>query len=246
MIKLSGVLSEARVSDPTQPLWNTYRIHAVDLDMNGYTVSILPSSQVLGSLISKTLDLKKRGGVIPTTNTSNDGYMYRYILKLSDEYANDPKAIKAKFTVNALSSAPMTKSSAETLKRTTAKSDINSFKNKGASTAAKSTPTPTSFLAPGKTKVKTLRSLATELYTDENLQYYADDDTIMYDPYAYKMLMASDLPDSLKADLQSVNSDKTNTIDPLTGETIPFDNRILPPTSKIYKTLYTFKDAFKP
>ena len=245
MIKLLQVLSEARVSDPKESLWNTYRIHAVDLDMNGYTVSILPPSQVLGSVISKVLDLKKRGGVVPTTNMSNDGYMYRYILKLSDELVNDPKAIKAKFTVEALSVDLMPKAQAEQLKRTTAKADINSFKNKGASTASKTTPTSTPVM-PGKTKTKTLRNLATELYTDENLQYYADDDTIMYDPYAYTMLMASDLPDSLKADLKLVNTDKANTIDPMTGETIPFGNRIIPPTSKIYKTLYTFKDAFKP
>ena len=245
MIKLSKVLSEARVSDPKEPLWNTYRIHAVDLDMNGYTVSILPQSQVLGSVISKVLDLKKRGGVVPTTNTSNDGYMYRYILKLSDELANDPKAIKAKFTVETLSPDLMPKAQAEQLKRTTAKSDINSFKNKGASTSSKTAPASTPVM-PGKTKTKTLRSLATELYTDENLQYYEEDGTIMYDPYAYKMLMASDLPDSLKADLRSINTDMSTTIDPMTGETIPYGNRIIPPTSKIYKTLFTFKDAFKP
>jgi hypothetical protein len=245
MIKLSQVLSEARVSDPKEPLWNTYRIHAVDLDMNGYTVSILPQSQVLGSVISKVLDLKKRGGVVPTTNTSNDGYMYRYILKLSDELANNPKAIKAKFTVEALSPDLMPKAQAEQLKRTTAKADINSFKNKGASTSSKAAPTSTPVM-PGKTKTKTLRSLATELYTDENLQYYEEDGTIMFDPYAYKTLMASDLPDSLKDDLKSINTDKANTIDPMTGETIPYGNKIIPPTSKIYKTLFTFKDTFKP
>jgi hypothetical protein len=58
--------------------------------------------------------------------------------------------------------------------------------------------------------------------------------------------MASDLPDSLKADLKLVNTDKANTIDPMTGETIPYGNKIIPPTSKIYKTLFTFKDIFKP
>jgi hypothetical protein len=68
----------------------------------------------------------------------------------------------------------------------------------------------------------------------------------MYDPYAYSMLMASDLPDSLKADLRSINTDTSTTIDPMTGETIPYGNRIIPPTSKIYKTLFTFKDSFKP
>ena len=94
------MLPEAvRVSNPKDPLWNTYRIHANDLDMNGYTVSILPESQVLGSLISKIIDLKKRGKVIPTTDITDDGYMYRYILKLSDELSNDNQAIQKLFTV---------------------------------------------------------------------------------------------------------------------------------------------------
>ena len=69
------MLPEAvRVSNPKDPLWNTYRIHANDLDMNGYTVGILPISQVLGSLIAKVINLKKRGEVIPTTNTTNACY----------------------------------------------------------------------------------------------------------------------------------------------------------------------------
>ena len=217
------LLEAIRVSNPEDPLWNTYRIHANDLDMNGYTVGILPISQVLGSLISKVIDLKKRGKVIPTTNTTDEGYMYRYILKLSDELANNNQEIK----------------------RDTAKADINSFKNKGASTAAKST-SQSAPIMPGKVKVKDLRSLATELFSDENLQFYEEDGTIMFDQYAFQSLMASSLPDSLKADFDLVNRDKNNTKDPLTGEKIPYGNKIIPPTSKIYKTLFTFKDAFKP
>ena len=246
MITLSSLLPEAaRVSNPKDPLWNTYRIHANDLDMNGYTVGILPQSQVLGSLISKVIDLKKRGKVIPTTDITDDGYMYRYILKLSDELANDNQAIQKLFTVTKLTPNPVPKAEAEQLKRSTAKADINSFKNKGASTAAKST-SQSAPVMPGKVKVKDLRSLANELFSDDNLQYYEEDGTIMFSPYAFQSLMASGLPDSLKADFDSVNRDKNNTKDPLTGEKIPYGNKIIPPTSKIYKTLFTFKDAFKP
>ena len=98
MITLSSMLPEAvRVSNPKDPLWNVYRIHANDLDMNGYTISILPISQVLGSLIAKVIDLKKRGEVVPTTDTTNDGYMYRYILKLSDDLANNNQEIQKVF-----------------------------------------------------------------------------------------------------------------------------------------------------
>jgi hypothetical protein len=245
MIKLSSLLLEAPKSDPKNPLWNTYLVHANDLDMNGYTVSILPQSQVLGSLISKIIDLKKRGKVVPTTNTTNDGYMYRYILKLSDELANDNKAIQELFTVTKLTPNPVPKAEAEKIKRDTAKADINSFKNKGSSTSAKSTPQVNPVI-PGKVKVKDLRSLATELFSNDNLQYYEEDGTIMYSPYAFQSLMASGLPDSIKADFAEVNNDKKNTKDPLTGEKIPYGNRVIPPTSKIYKTLFTFKDAFKP
>jgi len=239
------LLEAVRVSNPKDPLWNTYRIHANDLDMNGYTVSILPQSQVLGSLISKIIDLKKRGEVVPTTDTSNDSYMYRYILKLSDESANNNQAIQKLFTVTKLTPSPVPKAEAEKIKRDTAKADINSFKNKGASTAAKST-SQSAPTMPGKVKVKDLRSLATELFSDENLQFYEEDGTIMFDQYAFQLLMASSLPDSLKADFDLVNRDKNNTKDPLTGEKIPYGNKIIPPTSKIYKTLFTFKDAFKP
>jgi len=246
MITLSSLLPEAaRVSNPKDPLWNTYRVHANDLDMNGYTVNILPESQVLGSLISKIIDLKKRGKVIPTTDTSNDGYMYRYILKLSDELANNNQAIQKLFTVTKLTPNPVPKAEAEKIKRETAKADINSFKNKGASVAAKSSPQIAPVM-PGKVKVKDLRSLANDLFSNDNLQYYEEDGTIMYSPYAFQSLMASGLPDSLKADFDAVNRDKNNTKDPLTGEKIPYGNKIIPQTSKIYKTLFTFKDAFKP
>ena len=246
MITLSSLLPEAaRVSDPKDPLWNTYRVHANDLDMNGYTVSILPESQVLGSLISKIIDLKKRGKVIPTTDISNDGYMYRYILKLSDELANNNQEIQKFFTVTKLTPNPVPKAEAEKVKRDTAKADINSFKNKGASVAAKSS-SPSAPVMPGKVKVKDLRSLATELFSNDNLQYYEEDGTIMFDQHAFQSLMNSSLPDSLKADFDAVNRDKNNTKDPLTGEKIPYGNKIIPSTSKIYKTLFTFKDAFKP
>ncbi len=246
MITLSSLLPEAaRVSNPKDPLWNTYRIHANDLDMNGYTVGILPISQVLGSLIAKVINLKKSGEVIPTTNTTNDGYMYRYILKLSDELANNNQEIQKFFTVTKLTPNPIPKAEAEKIKRDTAKADTSSFKNKGASTAAKSTSQSVPVM-PGKVKVKDLRSLANELFSNDNLQYYEEDGTIMFDQNAFKSLMASSLPDSLKADFDSVNRDKNNTKDPLTGEIIPYGNKIIPPTSKIYKTLFTFKDAFKP
>ena len=245
MIILSSLLLEAaRVSNPKDPLWNVYRVHANDLDMNGYTISILPMSQVLGSLIAKIIDLKKRGKVVPTTNTTNDGYMYRYILKLSDDLANNNQEIQKFFTVTKLTPNPIPKADAEKIKRDTAKADISSFKNKGASTAAKSTPQSTPVM-PGKVKVPDLRSLATELFSNDNLQYYEEDGTIMFDKNAFKSLMASSLPDLLKADFDQVNRDKNNTKDPLTGEKIPFGNKVIPPTSKIYKTLFTFKDAFK-
>ena len=136
MITLSSLLPEAaRVSNPKDPLWNVYRIHANDLDMNGYTISILPISQVLGSLIAKVIDLKKRGEVVPTTDTTNDGYMYRYILKLSDDLANNNQEIQKFFTVTKLTPNPIPKAEAEKIKRDTAKADTSSFKNKGASTA---------------------------------------------------------------------------------------------------------------
>jgi len=169
--------------------------------------------------------------------------MYRYILKLSDELANNNQEIQKFFTVTKLTPNPIPKAEAEQLKRSTAKADINSFKNKGASTSAKSTSQIVPIM-PGKVKVKDLRSLANELFSDDNLQYYEEDGTIMFSPYAFQLLMASGLPDSLKADFDSVNRDKNNTKDPLTGEKIPYGNKIIPPTSKIYKTLYTFKDAF--
>jgi hypothetical protein len=243
MILLSPLLEAARVSDPKLPLWNVYKIHSNKLDMNGYTVSILPESQVLGSLISKIIDLKKRGKVIPTTSTTEDSYMYRYILQLSDELANNNQTIQSYFTVTKLTPNSVPKAEAEQLKRVTAKADVNSFKNKGAAIASKSKPQTTPVM-PGKVKVKDLRSLANELYSKDHLQFYEEDGTIMFTPYAYETLMNSGLPDSLKADLEAVNKDRNNTKDPLTGEKIPYGNKIIPSTSKIYKTLYTFKDAF--
>ena len=243
MILLSPLLEAARVSDPTKPLWNLYKIHANELDLNGYTISILPESQVLGAVISKVLDLKKRGKVLPTTDLYGDSYMYRYILHLSDLAVNKNKSIQSYFTVEKLTPNPLPKADAEQLKRDTAKADPNSFKNKGSSMNLKSQQQSTPAM-PGMVKVKDLRSLANELYSKDHLQFYEEDETIMYDPYAYEVLMKSSLPDSIKADLEAVNKDINNTKDPLTGEKIPHGNKVIPPTSKIYKTLYTFKDAF--
>jgi RecG-like helicase len=69
------------------------------------------------------------------------------------------------------------------------------------------------------------------------LQYYDEDGLLLYHPRAYEELLSSNLPQSIKDDLISIESNIENTKDPLTNKKFSYKLKMIPQDSKIYRTI---------
>jgi hypothetical protein len=76
-----------------------------------------------------------------------------------------------------------------------------------------------------------------DLFKRDSLQYYKEDGLLLYHPETYQELLNSNLPQSIKDELTSIESDRQNTIDPLTNKKFSYKLKMIPQDSKIYKTI---------
>lgn len=246
---MSEQLNEIK-KDVNQKLWNVYRIPS-NIGANGYTISSnFDETNVLNSIIAFSKNKWKEGNtVVSTEDEDGSGYLFKYIIYLINKTVKDNPRIastKMRFTqeiannfgpVEKVNDEPLTKADAEMLKRNEAKRDINSFKRKGAAIFRE-------FEKAGIDK-KSLSKLAknfqetiSDLFKWDELQYYAEDDgLLLYHKGAFEKLMDTNLPDSLKADLESVENNPENAIDPETGKKFPYKLKMIPKDSKIYRTI---------
>ena len=245
---ISEQLNEIK-KDVNEPLWNVYRI-PTNIGANGYVISSIYNEQtILGQLIAFAKNKWKEGNtVVSTEDEDGSGYMFRYIITLIVKSLMDnPNIVNSKreFTktisknflpVERVNDKPVAKADAEMLKRTSAKSDPNSFRRKGAAILRE--------LEKAGLEKKTLSKLTPkfqdtimDLFDGDGLQYYEEDGLLLYHPVAYNKLINSNLPQSIKDDLISIDSDPTNTKDPLTKKKFSYKLKMIPQDSKIYRTI---------
>jgi len=246
---MSEQLNEIK-KDVNQKLWNVYRIPS-NIGANGYTISSnFDETNVLNSIIAFSKNKWKEGNtVVSTEDEDGSGYLFKYIIYLINKTVKDNPRIastKMRFTqeiannfgpVEKVNDEPLTKADAEMLKRNEAKRDINSFKRKGAAIFRE-------FEKAGIDKkslsklTKNFQETISDLFKWDELQYYAEDDgLLLYHKGAFEKLMDTNLPDSLKADLESVENNPENAIDPETGKKFPYKLKMIPKDSKIYRTI---------
>jgi hypothetical protein len=246
---MSEQLNEIK-KDVNQKLWNVYRIPS-NIGANGYTISSnFDETNVLNSIIAFSKNKWKEGNtVVSTEDEDGSGYLFKYIIYLINKTVKDNPRIastKMRFTqeiannfgpVEKVNDEPLTKADAEMLKRNEAKRDINSFKRKGAAIFRE-------FEKAGIDKkslsklTKNFQETIFDLFKWDELQYYAEDDgLLLYHKGAFEKLMDTNLPDSLKADLESVENNPENAIDPETGKKFPYKLKMIPKDSKIYRTI---------
>jgi hypothetical protein len=245
---IENVITELN-KDINEPLWNVYRIPS-KIGANGYSISSsLNENNLLNQLISFAKNKWKEGKtVVSIDDEDGSGYLFKYIITLiRNAVTENPEIIKSKmgFTryisqyfddVQKVNDEPLTKADAEMLKRNEASSDLNSFKRKGAAIFRE--------LEKMGVEKKSLSKLTTkfqdtimDLFKRDSLQYYKEDGLLLYHPETYQELLNSNLPQSIKDELTSIESDRQNTIDPLTNKKFSYKLKMIPQDSKIYKTI---------
>ena len=245
---IESIISELK-KDVNQPLWNVYKIPS-KIGANGYAISSNYSEEtLLPQLIAFAKNKWKEGKtVLSTDDEDGSGYMFKYLISLIIKSAlKKPDIVKNKMgftkfiasnfdSVEKINDEPLTKFDAERLKRSSASSDPNSFKNKGAAIFRD--------LEKAGVEKKSLSKLTDkfqdtilDLYDNDFIQYYDEDGLLLYMPSVYEELMKSNLPESIKDDLSSIENNADNTKDPLTGKKFSYKLKRIPNESKIYKTI---------
>ena len=245
---IETVISELK-KDVNQPLWNVYRIPS-KIGANGYAISSnFDERTILNQLIAFGKNKWKEGKtVVSVIDEDGSGYLFKYIITLIiKSVLENPDIVKSKMgftkyiadnfeSVVKVNEEPLTKADAEMMKREIANSDPNSFKRKGAAIFRE--------LEKMGIEKKSLSKLTTkfqdtimDLFKRDSLQYYKEDGLLLYHPETYQELLNSNLPQSIKDELTSIESDRQNTIDPLTNKKFSYKLKMIPQDSKIYKTI---------
>jgi hypothetical protein len=236
---IENIISTLR-KDVNQPLWNVYRIPA-KIGVNGYAISSnFNEKTLLNQLISFSKNKWKKGGTpISIQDEDGSGYMYRYIISLivkavleNPEIVNNKsvftKEIAKNFDdVERINSEPLTKADAEMLKRKAAASDPNSFKRKGAAILRELDKEGKGKKSFSKLSEK-FQDTIWDLFESDELQYYDEDGALLYHKSAYDKLMSSNLPQSIKDDLTSIDNDPKSSIDPMTGKKFSYKLKMIP------------------
>jgi hypothetical protein len=245
---IKNIISEIK-KDINQPLWNVYRIPS-KIGANGYAISSnFDERTLLNQLIAFGKNKWKEGKtVVSVQDEDGSGYLFKYIITLiTKSVLENPDIIKSKMgftkyiadnfdSVVQVNEEPLTKADAEMMKRQIANSDPNSFKRKGAAIFRE--------LEKNNVQKKNLKKLTQnfqdtiqDLYSKDALQYYEEDGLLLYHPRTYMALVDSNLPQSIKDDLSTIENNVENTKDPMTGKKFSYKLKRIPNDSKIYRTI---------
>ena len=245
---IKNIISEIK-KDINQPLWNVYRIPS-KIGANGYAISSnFDERTLLNQLIAFGKNKWKEGKtVVSVQDEDGSGYLFKYIITLiTKSVLENPDIVKSKMgftkhiadnfdSVVQVNEEPLTKADAEMMKREIANSDPNSFKRKGAAIFRE--------LERAGVQKKNLKKLTQnfqdtiqDLYSKDALQYYEEDGLLLYHPRTYMALVNSNLPQSIKDDLTSIEDNVENTKDPMTGKKFSYKLKRIPNDSKIYRTI---------
>ena len=245
---IKNIISEIK-KDINQPLWNVYRIPS-KIGANGYAISSnFDERTLLNQLIAFGKNKWKEGKtVVSVQDEDGSGYLFKYIITLiTKSVLENPDIVKSKMgftkyiaenfdSVVQVNEEPLTKADAEMMKREIANSDPNSFKRKGAAIFRE--------LEKNNVQKKNLKKLTQnfqdtiqDLYSKDALQYYEEDGLLLYHPRTYMALVNSNLPQSIKDDLTSIEDNVENTKDPMTGKKFSYKLKRIPNDSKIYRTI---------
>ena len=245
---IKNIISEIK-KDINQPLWNVYRIPS-KIGANGYAISSnFDERTLLNQLIAFGKNKWKEGKtVVSVQDEDGSGYLFKYIITLiTKSVLENPDIIKSKMgftkyiadnfdSVVQVNEEPLTKADAEMMKRQIANSDPNSFKRKGAAIFRE--------LEKNNVQKKNLKKLTQnfqdtiqDLYSKDALQYYEEDGLLLYHPRTYMALVDSNLPQSIKDDLTTIENNVGNTKDPMTGKKFSYKLKRIPNDSKIYRTI---------
>lgn len=245
---IETVISELK-KDINQPLWNVYRIPS-KIGANGYAISSnFDERTILNQLIAFGKNKWKEGKtVVSVQDEDGSGYLFKYIITLIiKSVLENPDIVKSKMgftkhildnfdSVTKVNEEPLTKADAEMMKREIANSDPNSFKRKGAAIFRE--------LEKNNIQKKSLKKLTQNfqdtiknLYDSDAIQYYDEDGLLLYHPKTYMALVDSNLPQSIKDELSSIETDVENTKDPMTGKKFSYKLKRIPNESKIYRTI---------
>ena len=245
---IKNIISEIK-KDINQPLWNVYRIPS-KIGANGYAISSnFDERTLLNQLIAFGKNKWKEGKtVVSVQDEDGSGYLFKYIITLiTKSVLENSDIVKSKMgftkhiadnfdSVVQVNEEPLTKADAEMMKREIANSDPNSFKRKGAAIFRE--------LERAGVQKKNLKKLTQnfqdtiqDLYSKDALQYYEEDGLLLYHPRTYMALVDSNLPQSIKDDLTSIEDNVENTKDPMTGKKFSYKLKRIPNDSKIYRTI---------
>jgi hypothetical protein len=245
---IETVISELK-KDVNQPLWNVYRIPS-KIGANGYAISSnFDERTILNQLIAFGKNKWKEGKtVVSVIDEDGSGYLFKYIITLIiKSVLENPDIVKSKMgftkyiadnfeSVLKVNEEPLTKADAEMMKREIANSDPNSFKRKGAAIFRE--------LEKNNVQKKNLKKLTQNfqdtiksLYDSDAIQYYDEDGLLLYHPRTYMALVDSNLPQSIKDELSSIENDVENTKDPMTGKKFSYKLKRIPNESKIHRTI---------
>jgi hypothetical protein len=245
---IETVISELK-KDVNQPLWNVYRIPS-KIGANGYAISSnFDERTILNQLIAFGKNKWKEGKtVVSVIDEDGSGYLFKYIITLIiKSVLENPDIVKSKMgftkyiadnfeSVVKVNEEPLTKADAEMMKREIANSDPNSFKRKGAAIFRE--------LEKNNVQKKNLKKLTQNfqdtiksLYDSDAIQYYDEDGLLLYHPRTYMALVDSNLQQSIKDELSSIENDVENTKDPMTGKKFSYKLKRIPNESKIHRTI---------
>jgi hypothetical protein len=245
---IKNIISEIK-KDINQPLWNVYRLPS-KIGANGYAISSnFDERTLLNQLIAFGKNKWKEGKtVVSVQDEDGSGYLFKYIITLiTKSVLENPDIVKSKMgftkyiaenfdSVVQVNEEPLTKADAEMMKREIANSDPNSFKRKGAAIFRE--------LEKNNVQKKNLKKLTQNfqdtiksLYDSDAIQYYDEDGLLLYHPRTYKALVDSNLPQSIKDELSSIENDVENSKDPMTGKKFSYKLKRIPNESKIHRTI---------
>jgi hypothetical protein len=245
---IKNIISEIK-KDINQPLWNVYRLPS-KIGANGYAISSnFDERTLLNQLIAFGKNKWKEGKtVVSVQDEDGSGYLFKYIITLiTKSVLENPDIVKSKMgftkyiaenfdSVVQVNEEPLTKADAEIMKREIANSDPNSFKRKGAAIFRE--------LEKNNVQKKNLKKLTQNfqdtiksLYDSDAIQYYDEDGLLLYHPRTYMALVDSNLPQSIKDELSSIENDVENSKDPMTGKKFSYKLKRIPNESKIHRTI---------
>jgi hypothetical protein len=245
---IKNIISEIK-KDINQPLWNVYRLPS-KIGANGYAISSnFDERTLLNQLIAFGKNKWKEGKtVVSVQDEDGSGYLFKYIITLiTKSVLENPDIVKSKMgftkyiaenfdSVVQVNEEPLTKADAEMMKREIANSDPNSFKRKGAAIFRE--------LEKNNVQKKNLKKLTQNfqdtiksLYDSDAIQYYDEDGLLLYHPRTYMALVDSNLPQSIKDELSSIENDVENSKDPMTGKKFSYKLKRIPNESKIHRTI---------